>query len=483
MPWRLLKYIMKFTGNSKMTEKYQNTKNGFFVRAAALALMLAILLSSLVVPLVADEADAEEVDPYAVPVIDEAPYIYLYNFENNTVLFEKGEMSNPVYPTSTVKIMAGITAIEALGDDGLSKTITVTEDMLAAAIGNKVGFKAGEVVSAEQMLCAMLVNGANDAAIILAHIVAGGVEDFVYMMNEKAIEIGALSTSYANPTGMHSEAMYTTTSDTVTVAKYAYENSLFMEIVSRQMYQMDATNMSGERKLYNRNCLMSKYYRSEYFYEYALGMNAGSTTQGGYASVSIARSPDGLLTYLCVIMGAEAVPAETEGGKDKLTNYSGAIEMFNWAFRAYGYRDVLSPSTVVCEVPVKLSSTADYITLVPAEKLSVFLPANIDIKKEVKITSTTDENISAPIIKGQKLGSAKVIMGDVELGRVDLIATSDISRSEFLSALERIGEFTKSKFFIATVISAVVLSVIYVLFTARVRQKRLRSRVPRNYRR
>lgn len=471
-----------------MTDKYIIWENGYFVRVLAMLAMLAMLLSFVFVPVLADEVEAEngeveEADPYAVPVIDEAPYIYLYNFENDAVLFEKGEMSNPVYPTSTVKIMAGITAIEALGNDGLSKTITVTEGMLASAIGNKVGFKAGEVVSAEQMLNAMLVNGANDAAIILAHIVADGVEDFVFMMNEKAIEIGALSTSYANPTGMHSEAMYTTTADTVTIAKYAYENPLFMEIVSRQIYQMDATNMSDVRKLYNRNCLVSKYYRSEYYYDYAMGMNAGSTTQGGYASVSVARSPDGLLTYLCVIMGAEAVPAETEGGRDKLTNYTGAIEMFNWAFRSYGYRDVLSPSTVVCEVPVKLSSTADYITLVPKEKLSVFLRADIDIKKEIKITSTTDEDIAAPIIKGQKLGSAKVMQGDIELGRVDLIATSDISRSEFLSALERIGEFTKSKFFIATVISAVILSVIYVLFTARVRQKRLRTRSPRNYRR
>ena len=471
-----------------MTDKYNILKNASFVKALALLALLAMLFSSALVPVLADETgegngDAEETDPYAVPVIDEAPYIYLYNFENDTVLFEKGEMSNPVYPTSTVKIMAGITAIEALDEEGLSKTVTVTEEMLAAAIGNKVGFEAGEVVSAEQMLNAMLVNGANDAAIILAHIVADGVEDFVFMMNEKAIEIGALSTSYANPTGMHSEAMYTTTADTVTIAKYAYENPLFMEIVSRQVYQMEATNMSEARKLYNRNCLMSKYYRSEYYYDYAMGMNAGSTTQGGYASVSVARSPDGLLTYLCVIMGAEAVPAETEGGRDKLTNYTGAIEMFNWAFRSYGYRDVLSPSTVVCEVPVKLSSTADYITLVPKEKLSVFLKADVDIKNEIKITSTTEENIAAPIIKGQKLGSAKVMYGDVELGRVDLIATSDISRSEFLSALERIGEFTKSKFFIATVISAVVLSVIYVLFTARVRQKRLRTRVPRNYRR
>ncbi len=473
---------MKFTEKEKMIDSYKRSAGGLLCRITSMLMAMIFVLSMTALPLAAEEQAKDEVDPYAVPEIEAAPYIYMYNFENDTVLHEKGDMNLPVYPTSTVKIMTGIVAIEALGDEVKTKSVTVTEEMLSKVVGNSVGFMAGEVVTAEQMLYSMLVNNANDAAIILAYIVAGNVEDFVIMMNEKAFEIGARSTSYSNPTGMHSDSMYTTTADTVTLAKYAYKNPYFMEIVSSQTYLMEETNMSGFRKLYNRNCLMSKYYRSDYFYSYAIGMNAGSTVQGGYSSVSVARSPEGDLTYLCVIMGAQAVEPENEGGEKILTNYSGAISMFNWAFRSFGYKDVLSQKTVVCEVPVGLSSTADYVTLVPSEKLSVFLPSNIDLKTAIKVTSTTDENVNAPITKGQKLGSAKVMYGDVELGRVDLIATSDITRSEFLFALERISEFTRSRFFIATVVSVVILSIVYVLVQARSRQKRLRSRVPRNYR-
>ena len=75
------------------------------------------------------------------------------------------------------------------------------------------------------------------------------------------------------------------------------------------------------------------------------------------------------------------------------------------------------------------------------------------------------------------------MQGDVELGRVELIATADIERSEFLYTLEEVSNFTKSKFFIGTVVSIMVLSVAYVLINARMRQQRLRSRVPRQYRR
>ena len=387
-----------------------------------------------------------------------------------------------MYPTSTVKIMAGITAIEALNGD-MDRKITVTTEMLNKANGNKVGFKAGEIVTAEQMLYAMLVNSANDAAIILAYGVAGSVEEFVQMMNDKASDIiGTKATYYTNPTGMHDDYMTTTTADTIKIAKYAYNIPLFMEIVSTQMYLMEETNLTAFRKIYNRNCLLSKYYRGDYYYENAIGMNAGSTVQGGYCSVSVARNNDGNLTYLCVIMNAEAVdPAD--GGDSDLTNYSGAVKMFDWAFANYGYREVLSQKSVVCEAKVSLSSTSDYVTLVPKDNISAYLSSDVDVKNDIKVTNTIKEDIKAPVKKGDVLGYAKVMHGDVELGRVELIATADIERSEFLYTLDEVSDFTKSTFFIATVVSIVVLSVGYVLIQARIRQKRLRSRVPRQYRR
>ncbi len=423
------------------------------------------------------DTEAED-DLYAVPSVELAPYVYLYNFENDTVLFEKGTLSDPVYPTATVKIMSGIVAIEALKDD-LDRKITVTSDMLSTVTGNRVGFRAGEIVSCRDMLYCMLVNNANDAAIILAHAVAGSVDEFVNLMNDKAYEIGALSTSYTNPTGMHDNFMVTTTEDTIAIAKYAYNIPLFMEIVGTGKYVMDETNMSDYRNIFNRNNLMSKVYRTDYYYENAIGMNAGNTTQGKYCSVTAARSDDGELTYLCVIMNTPSIPSEVEGEMDTFTSYSYAIELFDWAFRSYGYREVLKKGTIVCELPVSLSTVADYVTLVPTESVTVYMPTNVDIKSSVKITHWAEENVKAPIEKGQVLGWAKVMYEDREIGRVDLVATVDISKSALLETMENISEFAESRFFIATVISAVVFSVLYVLLKARIRQKRLRNRVPR----
>lgn len=447
------------------------------MRAAALLLSAAVLLSVFAAVASAEE-NTDSGNKLARPDPEGAPYICFYNFENNRILYEKGDGSQRLYPAATVKIMAGICAIEALGGD-LKREITVTDEMLSQASGNKIGFLQGEVVTAEQMLYSMLVNSANDAAVILSYIVAGSVDAFVDMMNDKAFEIGASSTMYTNPTGMHDDAMYTTLDDTVLIAKYAYGIPYFMEIVGMQKYVMDETNLSSYRNIYNRNCLMSKYYRPDYYYDYAIGMNAGSTPQAGYSVVAVARNPEGTLTYLCVIMGAESLPGETENDENIICSYKGAVELFDWAMNAYSYREVLSEQTTVCEVPVSLSSTADYVTLVPSESVTVYLPTDVDISKEVQIKSTVEEDVQAPVRRGDVLGQARVMLGDEEIGRVELVATSDVTRSEFLFALERIREFTSSSFFISTLIAAVILTVIYVLVKSHMRQRRLRNRLPR----
>jgi len=454
-----------------MTERFKQ-RVAFFT--ALVFVVLCILPLS-----VGAEGEKPEEDPYAIPDTSMAPYVYLYNIENEQVVHSVGNENDQIPTCSTVKIMSGIVAIEALDGD-LSRSFTLTADVLAEAqkeSGNRIGLYEGETVTAEQMLYGLLANSANDAAVVLCHMTAGSVSAFVDLMNKKAVEIGAKATYYTDATGMDPTSV-TTVADTAVIAEYAYGNSTFMEIVGTPKYVMEPTNKSDYRNIYNRNCLVSRHYRGDYYYEGALGMNAGSTPTGGYCSVTCARSTDGTLTYLCIIMGAEPVTVEGKTERE-LTNYSYARALYDWAFRTYGYRSVLPAGKVVCELPVGLSSTADYVTLVPVTPISVFMPMYADLEKEVKVTYTAEEDVNAPVTKGQKLGVARVMYEGREIGNSDLCATADVARSEFLFALERIRDFASGRFFIAAVVSAVVLSVCYVLFTARMRQRRLRSRVPR----
>lgn len=437
-------------------------KKTSLIQKIAAAVLVFAVSSALALPVFADAEEAVQTSP----TIEHAQAAFLYNFENDTVLFEYNA-NETVYPTSTVKIMTAIVAFEHF-DGALDTRITVTQEMLDEVAGNNIGFSAGESVTVEQMLNCMLVNSANDAAIILAHAAAGSTSAFVKLMNEKAAWIGAYNTVYTNPTGMHDNAMVTTAKDTATIAKYAYSIPGFIDITSTPKYVMEATNMSDFRSIYNRNCMISKYYSVDYYYSRAVGMNAGATTQGGYALCSVAEDGEAGLTYLAVVLGAEEVD-------DVLYNYVNAEAMLDWAFDSYGYTTVLSTNRMICELGVNLSSTLDYVTLVPAEEIVVYMPTWVDVQKDIRFSyNTYSDTLNAPIESGQEAGTITVLYGDEILGSCPLITTSSITRSEFLYFLAQVQDFTKGRFFRGTVISIVVLSVAYVLIKAGWREKKLR---------
>ena len=424
--------------------------------AMALCAVAALtLLPCLISPVLAAE----------VPEIHEAAGAYLYNFENDAVLYEMNP-DERIYPASTVKLMTGILAMEALGDTP-DRTITVTAEMLNKVIGNNMGLKVGEVVTVKDMLYGLLLNGANDAAQVLAVTVSGSVSDFVDDMNEKAQYLGAYNTFYTNPTGMHSDAMITTVSDTAAIAKYAYSLPGFTEITSLSKYVMDATNKSDYRNLYNRNGQISRFYEPNYLYSGSLGMNAGYTKQSGYCLVSVAQREE--LTYLCVIMNAGS-------DENEIYSYANAKSLLNFAFDSFGYVEVLSQKQRICELPVSLSSTVDYVTLVPAKSIIRYLPTDYDPEKLQIAYSTYAETLEAPIHEGTVYGTVAVSYDGEIVGTADLIATASVTRSEFLHLLKQIKDFTSGRFFRATVVFILLFSVAYVLFEAHRREMQMRRR-------
>lgn len=434
-------------------------RNRFF--AASLAVTL-VIINLLCITAAAEETTAET-NP---PVIEGCAAYYLYNFENDRVLMESG-MDVPLYPASTVKLMTGIIACEELGGD-LERRITVTADMLKTVAGNRIGLVAGEEVSVKDMLYATLEGGANDASLVLACTIAGSVDGFVSMMNTKASLLGAYDTHYTNPTGLHDDAMITTAKDTATIAKYAANIPLLIEITSAPKYVMDETNMKDFRNIYNRNCLISKFYdtyETAYRYERATGMNAGSTGVAGQVVVATAVNEDGDLTYLSIAMGAHA---------DEKQNfaYEAVISMFDWVFDAWGYIDVLTEGKLLAEVPVSLSSAVDHVSLYPKSELRLYLPTSTDVEKEIKYSCTTlYESLSAPVKKGDVAGAVTVLYNGEVIGSSELITSVDVERSELLYTLAQIEEFTKSKFFIGTAVSAVILTAAYIFINARIKTK------------
>ncbi len=445
-----------------MTKKNNTTAPYTRVRILArlLALSFACLFALLAAPVpvgAISSRDAATPDDVGLET-EHIGGAYLYNIENDFAALSYNA-NETLYPTSTVKIMTGIIAIEQLGDK-LSEVVTVTEDMLAEAAGNKIGFEVGEELTVEQLLYAMLVGGGNDAAHILAVRIAGSVDEFVGMMNRRALEIGANATHYTNPSGLHDYDMYTTVSDTVKIALEAYKLPLFMEMSSTSKYVIDKTNKSEYRNVYNRNYLVASNSVSKYFYPDASGMNSGSTAQGGYCLVTTACR-DGL-TYLAVVMGA-GVDSE----HDSIYSYTEARKLLDFAFNTYGNITIVKQGEVICDIPVTMSGTTDFVSLVTADSLILYLPKDADLEHEItQSRKTIYDSLTAPVAEGQRAGVLTIMYNDEIIGNVDLITTVAVARSEFLYTLERIKSFATGRFFIAALISAVVFTVIFVLAKA-----------------
>ncbi len=437
-------------------------------RLFAALLMLTLCLPSLCLPSLALD---DPTTPYTENAI-------VYNVDFATVMYEENADA-PVYPAGTVKIMTALLAFERFSD--LSEQITVTEEMIKGITGNTAGFKAGEEVAVRDLLAALIVSNSNDAACILAFAVAGDILSFVDLMNSRAAELGMENTVYTNPTGIHHDQMKTTARDVMKVTAAALKYQFYGEFAASATYTVPATNLAESRLLRNRNYFVSTFYNLNYYRESIGGISCSYTGQAGTCLALVGANSEGH-RFITVIMGAEE-PEEPEDGV--IYACEEALTLMSWAYKAYAHFTVISTGDMICEIPVSLSSRVDHVIALPAEKITAFLPVDTDLQTELRTEYTLNsDSLTAPVSKGQVIGSLTAYVGSDKIGTVDLIAKNNVDRSMWLSMRAKISAFFKHPLVIAVIVLAAVLIVLYVILTAmRISRRNNKVRYKNNRRR
>ena len=159
---------------------------------------------------------------YATPAILSESAV-LIDASSGTILAQKNA-DKKMYPASLTKIMTAILAIE-LGE--LTDVITVDDDTPFEIEGSHIALEPGEILTLKDLLYALMLPSANDAASVIAKHYGGSLENFVKMMNQKAKELGAYNTNFTNPHGLHDTNHYSTAADLALITKYAMENDTF----------------------------------------------------------------------------------------------------------------------------------------------------------------------------------------------------------------------------------------------------------------
>lgn len=217
----------------------------------------------------------------------------LFDIKENTLKFGKN-IYGRVYPASTTKIL---TAYVALKHGDLAATATVTEQELQLEAGSSVcGLSVGDTVSLEELLFGLLLCSGNDAANVIADLVAGSTEKFADLMNQEALALGATNSHFINPHGLHSEEHYTTVYDMYLVFQAALKEDKFAEIINSQLHTAAITKSTGESASLNWENT-NKYLNGEAETPEGvevLGGKTGTTNDAGYCLVLYSKNSNGV---------------------------------------------------------------------------------------------------------------------------------------------------------------------------------------------
>jgi len=179
---------------------------------------------------------------------------YLIDVLSGQTLYMKNP-DKPLAPASTTKIMTGLIAIER---GNLNDIVTASSTMLNNKLvdGTKIYLEPGEKMSLKDLLYALLLNSANDSAVAIAEHIGNDVPNFVEMMNQRALEIGATQTHFINPNGLTETGQVTTAHDLALIARVAYQNPTFAEYVRTKSETISRDKPDIPTVMVNQNKLL-----------------------------------------------------------------------------------------------------------------------------------------------------------------------------------------------------------------------------------
>lgn len=418
-----------------------------------------IIIFSLIILLTITNLDLFKVDAtYKMPFEPNSEAVLLINTDTNTVVYEKNSHKQ-MYPASLTKIMTAIIALETVSDLNVKiKAPPYIYDELFTLNVSHADIRPNEEVRMIDLLYAIILPSACEASSIIAdYIGEGNITEFVELMNKKAKEIGAKDTVFKNAHGLFHEKQVTTAYDMYLITKYALSIPMFEKIATTQSYQMPATNKHEKPySIYHTNKLMNKL-SGGFYYEYAKGIKTGTLDESGSNLISMA-SKDGY-NYLLITMGAPNI--DPSGKRPPKTGaFEDAKNIYKWAFSSFKQMPIVSEGEVVGEVPVKLCSKQDYVTLLAKKDITALLPADSN-PTTIQRINTLQKDVRAPIKKGDVLGQMDMKLNNSVIASVELVASEDLHRNVFLYSLDLIKRFTKN---ILVKILLVILFILIILF-------------------
>ena len=340
----------------------------------------------------------------------------LQDFHSGEILYEK-EADISIYPASMTKIMTAIIAFDLIksGDLKLDEKFIISEKAwrLSTAGYSSMFIMVGDEVSVENLLKGIIIASGNDACVALAEGIAGSEENFAQMMNEKAGEIGMLSSNFTNASGINDPDNTSTVRDIALMSKYLIKNyPEFYEIFKEKSFTWDRTG--GEPiKQGNRNPLLYKNVGVD-------GVKTGYLALEKYSLASSMKKKD------------RRVIAVMSGFETKNLRSSESLKLLNWGFRNTNTFEISKAGITNFEIDTWLGNK-DKINASTKEDFYATIS-----KKDIRhltISLNYTGPIKAPVTKGDKVAELSLKKKDKIIKTLPLYASEDLTKVNFFKSL------------------------------------------------
>ena len=368
-------------------------------------LLIVLTIITIYIPInIVFAENSEELNIYSEAAL-------LIDSNTDKILYSKSATEKK-YPASTTKIL---TAILTLENCELDDVATVSQSAISHIPTGYViaPLFIGEQITIKDLLYALMLKSANDAAYVLAEHVGGSVDGFSEMMNKKAEELGCKNTHFVNPNGIHNQNHYTTAYDMYLISDYAMKNETFAKIVSTYEYILSPTNkyQRKDRIMKNTNNFVNP--QNAYYNKSVNGIKTGTTKQAG--NCLITDSAENGLEFITVVLGAA-----TSNSK-----FSETRKMINYAFDNYKLIELHKKGDVIQNIEVKKATKkTKNLNLVINDDITSMANKKIKVD-EIEPEIILNDDIKAPIEQGQELGIIKYNVDGIEY-IAKLLAETDV---------------------------------------------------------
>ena len=374
-------------------------------------------------------------------------------------------------PASLVKIMTALLIAEK---GNMEDQVTVNSDTLSGLPRNSVGIGLvdGEILSMQDLLYSILVESANDAAMVAASHISGSPESFVEEMNSYAKELGCENTTFTNVHGLYNEQQTSTARDIARILIEATKNEIFMQAFSAVEYTVPATNLSEARQLSTSNYMMNGKSALVPRDQRVTGGRTGIMETGERNLAVTAEKND--LKLICVVLGSKSQLSADGYSVESYGAFGETRALLDLGYSGYQSIQVFRNDQVIEQFPVVNGDS--YISAGLKDTVQVLLPTGTTGEDIIYRYDDNTAALHAPVKTRDRITSVQAWYDDICLAQADLYALHDVIVKEAVSSEQIPDETHSTAKSVFVVVSVIIIIFVLLLFGRRFIFRIIRSR-------